>query len=75
MNGFHFLSNDLVGIGLNYTESTISGEAQFMSELFYRFTWSKTTAITPVVKAVMNPALNPTTDFLIYYGIRARITM
>jgi hypothetical protein len=75
MNGFHFLSNDLVGIGLNYTESTISGEGQFMSELFYRFTWSKTTAITPVVKAVFNPALNPTTNFLIYYGIRARITM
>jgi len=75
MNGWHFLSNDLIGVGLNYTKSTITNENQYMTEIFYRFTWSKTTALTPVIKAVVNPALNPNTDFLMYYGVRARISM
>lgn len=74
-NAWRFPSNDLFGIGINYTTSTITDENQFLSEVFYRWTWSKTTALTPVVKLVINPALNPNVDVLFYYGIRGRISI
>jgi hypothetical protein len=75
MNGWYFKSHDLLGIGLNYTESSINGNSQFLTEGFYRFTLSKTTAITPVVKMVINPSLNQNVGILLYYGIRGRISM
>jgi len=75
MNGWYFPSHDMLGIGLNYSESTISGEGQFLSEIFYRFTLSKTTSWTPLVKLVVNPALNPDVGIMIYYGIRGRISL
>lgn len=73
MHAWYFKSHDLVGIGLNYTESTISGVGQYLSEIFYRFTLSKAVSITPSVKMVLNPALDTSRDFLGYYGIRSRI--
>ncbi|MCO4822164.1 MAG: hypothetical protein KC469_08855 [Flavobacteriaceae bacterium] len=74
MHGWNFTSHDLLGVGLNYTESTITGESQFLSEVFYRYTLSKAVSISPIVKAVINPALDQNKDFLGYYGIRSRIS-
>ena len=65
----------MLGVGLNYTQSTITGESQFLNEVFYRFTFSKTTVFTPTVKLVINPALDPNVDILFYYGIRGRVTI
>lgn len=66
---------DLFGIGFNYTSSTITDTTQFLAELFYRLTITQTAAITPMVKVVINPVLNPNTDLLFYYGIRGRISL
>ncbi len=74
-NGWYFPNHDMVGVGLNYTTSTITDRSQLLYEIFYRFTWSKTTAITPLVKFVLNPALDPDRDFLMYYGVRGRISI
>ncbi|OIQ38399.1 MAG: hypothetical protein BM563_06165 [Bacteroidetes bacterium MedPE-SWsnd-G1] len=74
MHGWNFTSHDMLGVGINYTESTISGESQFLSEVFYRYTLSKALSISPIVKAVINPALNTNKEFLGYYGVRSRIS-
>ena len=75
-HGWFFQSYDMLGIGINYTKSTIDeSRAQFLADLFYRFTLSMAVAITPTVKTVFNPALNPNEDILFYYGMRSRITL
>ena len=75
MNGWFFTSHDLIGIGLNYTKSAITDTGQFLAEAIYRFTLSKTTSFTPVLKFVIDPVLHPDKEFLLYYGIRSRISI
>ncbi len=75
MYGLNLKSHDLLGLGLAYTESSISNRGQFLSEVFYRFTLSKTVSITPTVKGIINPSLDPSRNFLAYYGVRSRITL
>jgi len=74
-NAWYFPNNDLFGIGINYSTSSISGRSQVLSEVFYRWTLSQTTAFTPVIKGIINPALNSDINFLFYYGIRGRISI
>jgi porin len=75
-HAWFFNTYDMLGMGINYTQSIVSGtEAQLLGEVFYRFTFSKTTMITPTVKLVINPALNPNVNVLFYYGIRIRISV
>ncbi|MFY0627569.1 MAG: hypothetical protein JXR07_14800 [Reichenbachiella sp.] len=81
-NAWWFPNHDLFGVGINYSspsnwleDSYPGARAQFLSEVFYRWTWSKTTAITPLVKFVVNPSLDPSTDFMMYYGVRGRISI
>ena len=74
-HAWYFPSRDMFGIGLNYTESTVNGKGQFLNEIFYRFTISKAFVVTPLIKTVIKPALNPDKDVLFYYGIRTRISM
>jgi len=75
-HAWFFQTYDMLGVGINYTQSTISDtRAQLLSEVFYRFTFSKTTVFTPVVKFVINPALNPNVNILVYYGFRSRIAI
>lgn len=75
MNGWRFQNHDLLGIGLNYTSSTITETEQFLTEVFYRLIITQTVALTPMVKTVINPVLNPNTDMLFYYGLRGRISL
>lgn len=75
MNGWRFQSHDLLGVGLNYTRSTLTNSEQFLTEVFYRLTITQTLAITPMVKMVINPVLNTNTDVLFYYGLRGRISL
>lgn len=81
-NAWWFPTHDLFGVGINYSspgkglkDGYVGTRPQILSEVFYRWTWSKTTAITPIVKFVINPSLDPNTDFLMYYGIRGRISI
>lgn len=73
-NAWWFPNHDLLGVGLNYSKSSISEEGQVLSEVFYRWTLSKTTAFTPVVKFVLNPSLDPNTSVLMYFGLRGRVS-
>ncbi len=74
MYGRVFENHDLFAIGLNYTESAITDRSQLLSEIFYRYTISKALVVTPVAKIVLNPALDPNTNRLFYYGLRTRIS-
>ena len=75
MHAWLFKSHDMLGVGINYTESTIADRGQVLSEIFYRFTLSKALVITPTIRLILNPALDENRDFLGYYGIRTRISM
>ncbi len=75
LHAWLFKSHDMLGIGLNYTESTILGNGQFLSEIFYRFTLSKAFVTAPTIKLVLNPALDSDHEFLGYYGVRTRISL
>ena len=74
MHAWLFPSRDMLGVGVNYSESTVNGNGQFLSEVFYRFTLSKALVLTPVLKFVVNPSLDPNQDFLMYYGLRTRVS-
>lgn len=74
MYGRVFKNHDMFAVGINYTESAISKSAQGLCEVFYRYTLSKALTFTPVVKGVINPALDANRDFLFYYGMRSRIS-
>ncbi len=74
MYGRAFENHDMLAVGVNYTKSAITDKAQGTCEVFYRYTLSKALVVTPVVKAIVSPALNPNKDFLFYYGLRSRIS-
>lgn len=75
MNGWRFVNHDLMGVGFNYTRSTITDTEQFLTEVFYRLSITQTLALTPMAKMVLNPVLIPNTDILFYYGVRGRISL
>lgn len=75
MHGWYFQNHDMFAIGLNYTESTLSGRGQYLSEVFYRLTISKAFVITPSLKMILNPALDTDKSFLGYFGLRTRISL
>jgi porin len=66
-------NRDVAGIGLSWGKPTDGVlRDQFTSELFYRFQLTQFLAITPDVQLIVDPALNPTTDVLAFFGIRLR---
>ena len=75
MYGRLFANRDMLAIGLNYTKSAITDRGQGLMEIFYRYTLSRALVIAPVIKGVINPALDPDTNFLFYYGVRSRIQL
>jgi len=65
--------NDIAGVGLSWgkpADGTL--RKQFTSELFYRFQLTQFLAVTPDVQLIFDPALNPETDVLAFFGIRLR---
>jgi len=75
-HAWFFTTYDMLGVGINYTQSTVDEtNGQLLSEVFYRFTFSKAVVFTPIIKLVVNPALNQNVNALVYFGIRSRITI
>jgi len=69
---------NLVGIGLGWgqpSESTFyeGVEDQLTIELFYHWQKLKTLILTPDVQFIINPAQNPTSNFITVFGLRGRI--
>jgi porin len=71
--------SDLLGFGLNWGEPADSfGPAlrdQYTVELFYRVQLSENFAITPDLQYVIDPALNPAEDAILYFGLRGRLSL
>lgn len=73
----HYFScrGDLAGIGLSWEDPVDrSLREQKSMELFYRYQIAKHLAITPSVQVLMDPANNPNTDALTFFGLRFRAT-
>ena len=70
--------SDTLGIGLNWglpSEETFGSglDAQYTSEVYYRFQLFQHVTITPNLQYLKNPALNPAEDSLWIVGLRARL--
>lgn len=71
--GWYRRNTDLAGIGLNWAEAKGFDDQQFTTEAFYRFNISPNFQITPSVQYIANPLLDPGSDSLTLFGLRARI--
>lgn len=66
-------NRDVAGIGLSWgSPADGSLRDQFTSEAFYRFQLTQFLAVTPDVQLIVDPALNPGTDVIGFFGIRLR---
>jgi porin len=64
---------DVAGIGFSWgSPADGSLRDQFTSEAFYRFQLTQFLAVTPDVQLIANPALNPGTDVIGFFGVRLR---
>ena len=66
-------NRDVAGFGVSWgapAEGTLRD--QFTSEAFYRFQLTQFLAITPDAQLIVNPALNPDTDVIGFFGVRLR---
>lgn len=69
-------SSDLVGLGLSWGEPHDNSlEDQYTTELFYRFQLAQNLAVTPDIQFLIDPANNPEEDFIVVFGIRARLAL
>lgn len=67
------LQNDVVGTAFNWADSSIAGARnEYNFELFYRFPMFPGVDTTFSYQAVIDPALNPTTDFASVFSFRLR---
>lgn len=71
--GWFSRKTDLAGIGFNWAEANGFEETQFTTEAFYRFSISPDFQITPSIQFISNPLLDPGSDDLTIFGLRARI--
>jgi porin len=66
---------DLTGIAMTWedpVDRTLNEQNTF--ELFYRYQLAKNFAITPSLQVLIDPALNPNSDSITVFGLRARMT-
>lgn len=75
--GYYFQGiSDLVAIGLSWGKPEESSlDDQYTAEIFYRFQLSQNIAITPDIQFLIEPALNSDEDFIVVFGIRARVAL
>ena len=74
-HGLVFRSHDLLGTAFSWAETNIPDTKNQMTlEVYYRFHLTEHLAITPDFQWIINPTLNPNTNSLTYWGIRARAT-
>jgi len=68
---------DIIGLGVNWgipnDELYGDADAQWTSELFYRYQVGKRTQITPSLQLIADPALYPDTDLIALFGLRLEV--
>ena len=79
--GYHFPdNNNQLALALSWgnpSKSTFGQELkdQYTMELYYRLHLMKIITIMPDIQLLINPALNPDTDFIAVFGLRGRINI
>lgn len=69
---------NLLGIGLNWGRPNsdtfpVDLNDQFTGEVFYRVQLAENIQVTPSIQLYGDPALNPDVDFIVLFGLRARV--
>ena len=73
--GWQRENRDVAGVGVNWgspADGTLRD--QWTGEVFYRFQLTQFLAVTPDVQLILDPALNPDVDAIVFFGIRFRAT-
>jgi porin len=71
--GLRRANKDVVGVGIAWGEPSVSGlRDQTTGEIFYRWQVNDVLAVTPSLQLIHNPALDPTNDNLVVFGLRVR---
>ena len=65
----------MIGAGLNWGKPNGGGRDQYTSELFWRYQLTKEVTLTPSLQYIRNPALNPTENNLLAFGLRVRVAL
>jgi porin len=65
----------VIGAGLNWGKPNGFGRDQYTGELFWRYQLTKELAITPSLQYIQNPALDPSQDNLVAFGVRVRVAL
>ena len=66
-------NKDVAGVGVSWGKPSDGAlRDQFTSEFFYRFQLTQFLAIPPDIQVVVDPASNPGTDVLGFFGVRLR---
>ncbi|MCZ6788172.1 MAG: carbohydrate porin, partial [Planctomycetota bacterium] len=75
--GFYFKKNrDVLAFALGWGKPTDNAlRDQYTAEIFYRFQIAQNLALTPSLQFVIDPALNPAEDEIIYFGLRLRFSL
>jgi porin len=71
--GYTFRSHDVGGASFNWNRPPGGLRDQYTVEGFYRFFLSERFAITPNLHWVIDPALNPAEDSILYTQLRLRV--
>ncbi|MDT1064635.1 carbohydrate porin [Paracoccus sp. CPCC 101403] len=67
--------SDLFGFALGWAKPASELlDSQYTAEMFYRFQVTPQFAVTPDIQLIVDPALNPTEDYVVAIGLWARLT-
>lgn len=75
---YNIAGPNTLGIGLNWNSPNadtfgVELDDQFSSEIFYKFNLTDHFEVTPNLQLLVNPALNPNSNFIAVFGLRGRI--
>lgn len=81
--GFGYMNKpggNLFGVGLNWgrpNSNTFPADLddQFTGEMFYRVQLAESIQVTPSIQLYSDPALNTDEDFIVLFGLRARVQL
>jgi porin len=67
--------SDVLGFGVSWGSPPGALEDQYTAEAFYRLQLAPNLAVTPDVQLVVDPALDPDEDSVLFFGVRLRLTL
>ena len=65
----------VIGAGVNWGKPNGFDRDQYSTEIFWRYQFTRELAITPSLQYIKNPALDPSQDNLIAFGVRVRVAL